>query len=774
MRQARTITARDWEVTTVELSADCKKLATVNGAGDSTVTVWDLVTGKSNVLRGHRDIVSAVAFSDDGKFLASASFDSTVKLWDLATFQEVRSYKYFPYPDSIAFSEDNKSLAVRHRGLAKMYDVSSGAELKPVTKWAQDDLVEVIHTSNNRSIRADEEENKIVLRDVETEDEIATLISLDDNDWAVVDPDGRWDASAGAQSLMYYTLATPQGYEIIEFAQLRARYYQPDLLPKLLGYKKEPLRNVSQFKDVLLPPLVEPVETNDPRSTIQHVKLKNRNGGIGRVQVIVDGQEVIEDARDEKLKANPQLSEYLLTFDLKNASFIPGEVPDIKVVAWNYDEKAHEQYKGYVSSRGVNINYLPPAGKIEPPTLYAIIGGVSDYTGESIDLRFAAHDADSMYQAVEVGGKNLFGAERIKLKLLSTSGNPKAVAPTKQNFREAFEEFAREAQPNDVLLVYLSGHGITLTGGNNYYYLTQDAATNDKDTLSKDSTLLESSTISSEELIRWEKGVKAKKGLLILDTCAAGAIGSEFKILDKKEISSDAKRAIADMSNRIGFYVLMGSAADAVSYEAGQYGQGVLTYALLQGMRGPALKNDFVDVSSLFNYAADTVPVLARNIGGIQGPEIRVPTNSTSFPFGLFKTNADKSLIPYVSAKPQILRPNLQNQSKGYDDLRLTILLRDRFHEADRLAISSKAGPEQIFWENIDEMPGAIEPSGNYTLEGEVVKVRINLLIDEQPQTPPITLEGNRNDLAALIERIFQAIRIESQKLTAQRSETQK
>ena len=66
-------------------------------------------------------------------------------------------------------------------------------------------------------MRADVEGNKIVLRSVATEDDVATLIALDQNDWAVVDTAGRWDASEEAQKLMYYSLATPEGYEVIDF-----------------------------------------------------------------------------------------------------------------------------------------------------------------------------------------------------------------------------------------------------------------------------------------------------------------------------------------------------------------------------------------------------------------------------------------------------------------------------------------------------------------------------------------------------------------------------
>jgi WD40 repeat protein/tRNA A-37 threonylcarbamoyl transferase component Bud32 len=111
-------------------SPDGRMIAT--GGWDRVLRLWDAKSGRPlRVLAGHTDGVTGAAFSSDSKLVASCGYDRTVRIWDAAKGAPLHVLVGHTGPVvQVTFSPDGKLLAsVSHDRRARLWDVATGAPL---------------------------------------------------------------------------------------------------------------------------------------------------------------------------------------------------------------------------------------------------------------------------------------------------------------------------------------------------------------------------------------------------------------------------------------------------------------------------------------------------------------------------------------------------------------------------------------------------------------------------------------------------------------------
>ncbi len=127
------------------------------GQGDGRITLWDVATRRMRTeLRGHAEVVTALAYAPDGQTLASSGGDRTVRLWDPATDRERRVI-----PDQVSmlvtltFSPEGRTLALSNprSRTVRLWDVNAGAE-RAVLNGAQGPVLAVAISPDGQTLVA--------------------------------------------------------------------------------------------------------------------------------------------------------------------------------------------------------------------------------------------------------------------------------------------------------------------------------------------------------------------------------------------------------------------------------------------------------------------------------------------------------------------------------------------------------------------------------------------------------------------------------------------
>jgi WD40 repeat protein len=217
----RTLKAHDGWVTAVAFSPDGRRL--VSGSWDRTVKFWEVSSGERlGTVANKMKEVQSLAFSRDGRWLATENSSDTASLRDPLSGQEIRTFpgdKALGPPGSnwvysIAFSPDGTWLASAiDDKTVRLWDVNTGQKVRDLTGLRRT-VVYIAFSPDGRLLATGDDQKNIRVWDAASGREIYKLSGHKRPVYAVAfSPDGRCLASASAdKTVKIWDLAT--GYEV--------------------------------------------------------------------------------------------------------------------------------------------------------------------------------------------------------------------------------------------------------------------------------------------------------------------------------------------------------------------------------------------------------------------------------------------------------------------------------------------------------------------------------------------------------------------------------
>ena len=185
-------------------SPDGRRLAT--GSNDKTAVIWDVNSGqKLATLAGHTSYVTSVAFSPDGRRLATgSSWDETAIVWDVTSGQKLATL-HTSFVHSVAFSPDGRRLATGSADkTAIVWDVTSGQKLATLAGHTSV-VTSVAFSPDGRRLATGSADKTAIVWDAASGQKLATLALAGHTSFVTsvaFSPDGRrlatgsWDGTA--------------------------------------------------------------------------------------------------------------------------------------------------------------------------------------------------------------------------------------------------------------------------------------------------------------------------------------------------------------------------------------------------------------------------------------------------------------------------------------------------------------------------------------------------------------------------------------------------
>ncbi|MCY1001099.1 WD40 repeat domain-containing protein [Myxococcus sp. MISCRS1] len=217
------------------------RLATGSHEDGDNVQVWDVATGQRlQTMEGHEGEVRGIAWSADGKRLASGSRAHDARVWDVETGEQLHVFgRQEGQVTSVAFSPDGTLLAVGNLGWRiHLYDLDTGEKVRTL-KGHQQSVLSVAFHPSGRWLVSGASDDTVRVWDVSTGEQVARLDTQRSVSTVAFSPDGEWLAWADLDDV---GVAETKTWQRVRGLQGQSRYSHVQWLGTsrlgLLGYDR--------------------------------------------------------------------------------------------------------------------------------------------------------------------------------------------------------------------------------------------------------------------------------------------------------------------------------------------------------------------------------------------------------------------------------------------------------------------------------------------------------------------------------------------------------